>query len=561
MQLTGAEIVVECLKEQGVDTVFGYPGGAILYVYDALYKHSGEIRHILTSHEQGASHAADGYARATGKVGVCMATSGPGATNLVTGIATAYMDSVPVVAITANVGKSLLGRDSFQEVDIAGITMPVTKHNFIVKEVEMLAPVLRRAFHIARSGRPGPVLVDITKNVTGAKTEYERKEPEAVVRQTETIREEDLEKAAEMIQAAKRPFIFVGGGAVISGAAREIEELAHKIQAPVCDSLMGKGAFPGEDPLYTGMLGMHGTKASNFGVSHCDLLIAIGARFSDRVTGDTSRFATRAQILQIEIDPAEINKNVIVDHSIIGDVKSVLQELNPRVDEKEHPAWLAEVEALKNRYPLKYDGDRLTGPYVLQELYRITKGEALIVTEVGQNQMWAAQYYKYREPRTFLTSGGLGTMGYGLGASLGAKLGRPDKLVVNVAGDGCFRMNMNEIATAARYNIPVIQLVLNNHVLGMVRQWQTLFYGKRYSATVLNDQVDFVKLAEALGAVGMRVTKREEVAPALEKAIALGRPVVIDCVIDSDDKVFPMMPAGAPLEATFDADDMIKENK
>ncbi len=561
MQLTGAEIVIECLKEQGVDTVFGYPGGAILDVYDALYKHSGEIRHILTSHEQGASHAADGYARATGKVGVCMATSGPGATNLVTGIATAYMDSVPVVAITANVGKSLLGRDSFQEVDIAGITMPVTKHNFIVKEVEMLAPVLRRAFHIARSGRPGPVLVDITKNVTGAKTEYERKEPEAVVRQTETIREEDLEKAAAMIQAAKRPFIFVGGGAVISGASREIEELAHKIQAPVCDSLMGKGAFPGEDPLYTGMLGMHGTKASNFGVSHCDLLIAIGARFSDRVTGDTSRFATRAQILQIEIDPAEINKNVIVDHSIIGDVKSVLQELNPRVDEKEHPAWLAEVEALKNRYPLKYDGDRLTGPYVLQELYRITKGEALIVTEVGQNQMWAAQYYKYREPRTFLTSGGLGTMGYGLGASLGAKLGRPDKLVVNVAGDGCFRMNMNEIATAARYNIPVIQLVLNNHVLGMVRQWQTLFYGKRYSATVLNDQVDFVKLAEALGAVGMRVTKREEVAPALEKAIALGRPVVIDCVIDSDDKVFPMMPAGAPLEATFDADDMIKENK
>ena len=561
MQLTGAEIVIECLKEQGVDTVFGYPGGAILDVYDALYKHSGEIRHILTSHEQGASHAADGYARATGKVGVCMATSGPGATNLVTGIATAYMDSVPVVAITANVGKSLLGRDSFQEVDIAGITMPVTKHNFIVKEVEMLAPVLRRAFHIARSGRPGPVLVDITKNVTGAKTEYERKEPEAVVRQTETIRDEDLEKAAEMIQAAKRPFIFVGGGAVISGAAREIEELAHKIQAPVCDSLMGKGAFPGEDPLYTGMLGMHGTKASNFGVSHCDLLIAIGARFSDRVTGDTSRFATRAQILQIEIDPAEINKNVIVDHSIIGDVKSVLQELNPRVDEKEHPAWLAEVEALKNRYPLKYDGDRLTGPYVLQELYRITKGDALIVTEVGQNQMWAAQYYKYWEPRTFLTSGGLGTMGYGLGASLGAKLGRPDKLVVNVAGDGCFRMNMNEIATAARYNIPVIQLVLNNHVLGMVRQWQTLFYGKRYSATVLNDQVDFVKLAEALGAVGMRVTKREEVAPALEKAIALGRPVVIDCVIDSDDKVFPMMPAGAPLEATFDADDMIKENK
>ncbi|WP_330394672.1 biosynthetic-type acetolactate synthase large subunit [Lachnoclostridium sp. An131] len=561
MQLKGAEIVIECLKEQGVDTVFGYPGGAILDIYDALYKHSDEIRHILTSHEQGASHAADGYARATGKVGVCMATSGPGATNLVTGIATAYMDSVPVVAITANVGKSLLGRDSFQEVDIAGITMPITKHNFIVKDVEMLAPVLRRAFHIARSGRPGPVLVDITKNVTGAETEYERKEPEAIVRVADTIREEDIDRAVEMISQAKRPFIFVGGGASISDASREVSELAHKIQAPVCDSLMGKGAFPGEDPLYTGMLGMHGTKASNFGVVHCDLLITIGARFSERVTGDASRFAKKAKILQIDIDPAEINKNVIVDSSIIGDVKSVLQILNPKLPEKEHKSWLEEITALKNKYPLKYSEDRLTGPYVLQELYRITKGDALIVTEVGQNQMWAAQYYKYREPRTFLTSGGLGTMGYGLGASLGAKLGCPDKLVVNVAGDGCFRMNMNELATAARYNIPVIQLVLNNHVLGMVRQWQNLFYGRRYSATVLNDNVDFVKLAEALGAEGMRVTKREEVAPALEKAIALGRPVVIDCIIDNDDKVFPMMPAGAPLEDTFDADDLDEKKK
>ena len=561
MQLKGAEIVIECLKEQGVDTVFGYPGGAVLDIYDALYKHSDEIRHILTSHEQGASHAADGYARATGKVGVCMATSGPGATNLVTGIATAYMDSVPVVAITANVGKSLLGRDSFQEVDIAGITMPITKHNFIVKDVEMLAPVLRRAFHIARSGRPGPVLVDITKNVTGAETEYERKEPEAIVRVADTIREEDIDRAVEMISQAKRPFIFVGGGASISDASREVSELAHKIQAPVCDSLMGKGAFPGEDPLYTGMLGMHGTKASNFGVVHCDLLITIGARFSERVTGDASRFAKKAKILQIDIDPAEINKNVIVDSSIIGDVKSVLQILNPKLPEKEHKSWLEEITALKNKYPLKYSEDRLTGPYVLQELYRITKGDALIVTEVGQNQMWAAQYYKYREPRTFLTSGGLGTMGYGLGASLGAKLGCPDKLVVNVAGDGCFRMNMNELATAARYNIPVIQLVLNNHVLGMVRQWQNLFYGRRYSATVLDDNVDFVKLAEALGAEGMRVTKREEVAPALEKAIALGRPVVIDCIIDNDDKVFPMMPAGAPLEDTFDADDLDEKKK
>ena len=556
MQLTGAEIIIECLKEQGVDTVFGYPGGAILDVYDALYKHSGEIRHILTSHEQGASHAADGYARATGKVGVCLATSGPGATNLVTGIATAYMDSVPMVAITANVGKSLLGRDSFQEVDIAGITMPVTKHNFIVKDVEMLAPVLRRAFHIARSGRPGPVLVDITKNATGAVTEYEYKKPEPIVRVSETIREEDLEQAVQMISAAKRPFIFVGGGASISKASAEVTELAHKIGAPVCDSLMGKGVFSGEDPLYTGMLGMHGTKPSNFGVAHCDLLITIGARFSERVTGDTSRFAKKAKILQIDIDPAEINKNVVVDSSIIGDVRTVLQMMNPRLPQMEHKEWLAEINALKNKYPLKFDENHLTGPFVLQELYRITKGDALIVTEVGQNQMWAAQFYKYRKPGTFLTSGGLGTMGYGLGASLGAKLGCPDKLVVNVAGDGCFRMNMNEIATAVRYNIPIVQLVLNNHVLGMVRQWQTLFYGRRYSATVLEDQVDFVKLAEAMGAEGIRVTKCEEVAPALEKAISLGRPVVLDCIIDSDDKVFPMMPAGAPLEETFDADDL-----
>ncbi len=556
MQLTGAEIIIECLKEQGVDTVFGYPGGAILDVYDALYKHSGEIRHILTSHEQGASHAADGYARATGKVGVCLATSGPGATNLVTGIATAYMDSVPMVAITANVGKSLLGRDSFQEVDIAGITMPVTKHNFIVKDVEMLAPVLRRAFHIARSGRPGPVLVDITKNATGAVTEYEYKKPEPIVRVSETIREEDLEQAAQMISAAKRPFIFVGGGASISKASAEVTELAHKIGAPVCDSLMGKGVFSGEDPLYTGMLGMHGTKPSNFGVAHCDLLITIGARFSERVTGDTSRFAKKAKILQIDIDPAEINKNVVVDSSIIGDVRTVLQMLNPRLPQMEHKEWLAEINVLKNKYPLKFDENHLTGPFVLQELYRITKGDALIITEVGQNQMWAAQFYKYRKPGTFLTSGGLGTMGYGLGASLGAKLGCPDKLVVNVAGDGCFRMNMNEIATAVRYNIPIVQLVLNNHVLGMVRQWQTLFYGRRYSATVLEDQVDFVKLAEAMGAEGIRVTKCEEVAPALEKAISLGRPVVLDCIIDSDDKVFPMMPAGAPLEETFDADDL-----
>ncbi len=556
MELTGSQILVECLKEQGVDTVFGYPGGAILNVYDELYKHSDEIRHILTSHEQGASHAADGYARATGKVGVCLATSGPGATNLVTGIATAYMDSVPMVAITCNVGKGLLGRDSFQEVDISGITMPITKHNFIIKDAEALAPALRKAFDIARSGRPGPVLVDITKNATADKTDYEYKKPEEPKRVTDTIKDEDIEKALEMIQEAERPFIFVGGGSVISGASEMVNTFVHKVNAPVCDSLMGKGAFNGTDPLYTGMLGMHGTKASNFGVANCDLLITLGARFSDRVTGDTSRFAKKAKILQIDIDPAEINKNVLVSGSVIGDVKSVLEILNAKLPDMKHDAWVEEVEALKNQYPLKFDDDRLTGPYVVEELYRVTKGDAIITTEVGQNQMWAAQYYKYKAPRTFLTSGGLGTMGYGLGASIGAKIGCPEKTVVNVAGDGCFRMNMNEIATAARYQVPIIELVLNNHVLGMVRQWQTLYYGQRYSATVLNDQVDFVKLAEAMGAVGMRVTKKEEVAPALEKAIAMGRPVVLECVIDSDDKVFPMMSPGAPLEDTFDADDL-----
>ena len=556
MELTGAQILVECLKEQGVDTVFGYPGGAILNVYDELYKHSDEIRHILTSHEQGASHAADGYARATGKVGVCLATSGPGATNLVTGIATAYMDSVPMVAITCNVGKGLLGRDSFQEVDISGITMPITKHNFIIKDAEALAPALRKAFDIARSGRPGPVLVDITKNATADKTDYEYKKPEEPKRVTDTIKDEDIEKALEMIREAERPFIFVGGGSVISGASEMVNIFAHKVNAPVCDSLMGKGAFNGTDPLYTGMLGMHGTKASNFGVAHCDLLITLGARFSDRVTGDTSRFAKKAKILQIDIDPAEINKNVLVSGSVIGDVKSVLEVLNAKLPDMKHDAWVEEVEALKNKYLLKFDDDRLTGPYVVEELYRVTKGDAIITTEVGQNQMWAAQYYKYKGPRTFLTSGGLGTMGYGLGAGIGAKIGCPEKTVVNVAGDGCFRMNMNEIATAARYQVPIIELVLNNHVLGMVRQWQTLYYGQRYSATVLNDQVDFVKLAEAMGAVGMRVTKKEEVAPALEKAIAMGRPVVLECVIDSDDKVFPMMSPGAPLEDTFDADDL-----
>ena len=556
MLLNGAEIVIACLKEQGVDTVFGYPGGAILNIYDELYKHGKEITHILTSHEQGASHAADGYARATGKVGVCLATSGPGATNLVTGIATAYMDSVPIVAITANVGVPLLGKDSFQEIDIAGVTMPITKHNYIVKDVAKLADTIRDAFRIAAEGRPGPVLIDIPKDVTAATAEYEKQTPEPIERKTDYIREADLNSAVELINHCKRPFVLVGGGAVISDAAKELKEFVDKVHAPVGDSLMGKGAFDGRDERYTGMTGMHGTKCSNLGITKCDLLIAIGIRFSDRVVGNANRFAKNAKILHIDIDPAEINKNIMVDCSIQGDVREVLRRLNPLIEDHNHDEWLQEIHEMKEKYPLKYDHGQLTGPAVVEEIYKVTEGDAIIVTDVGQHQMWAAQYYKYKKPHTLLTSGGLGTMGYGLGAAIGAKMGRPEKTVINIAGDGCFRMNMNELATAARYNIPIIEVVINNHVLGMVRQWQTLFYDERYSATVLNDGVDFVKVAEALGAAGIRVSALAELRPALEKAIAMGRPVLIDCQIDQDDKVFPMVPAGAPIEEAFDQDDV-----
>ena len=558
MQLNGAEIVIECLKEQGVDTVFGYPGGAILNVYDELYKHRDEIRHILTSHEQGASHAADGYARATGKVGVCLATSGPGATNLVTGIATAYMDSIPIVAITCNVGVALLGKDSFQEIDITGITLPITKYNFIVKDVGELADTIRKAFRIAKSGRPGPVLIDIPKDVTSNVTEYEYKTPEQPARAEVQISQEELDSALSMIRNSERPVIFVGGGAVLSDASEELFEFVGKVDAPVTDTLMGKGAFPGTDPRYTGMLGMHGTKASNYSVSECDLLIVAGARFSDRVTGNTETFAKNARILQIDIDPAEMNKNIIITQGIEGDIKKVLELLNTNLDQQDHGEWLKKVEEYKEKYPLKYHPDGLTGPFIVEEIYRRTKGEALIVTEVGQHQMWAAQYYKYTKPHTLLTSGGLGTMGYGLGAALGAKTGCPDKTVINIAGDGCFRMNMNEIATAVRHNIPVIQVVVNNHVLGMVRQWQDLFYDERYSATVLRDAVDFVKLAEAMGAVGIRASSQQEFCDALERALTLNRPVVIDCQIDSDDKVWPMVAPGASISDAFDEEDMAR---
>ena len=559
MQLNGSQIVIECLKEQGVDTVFGYPGGAILNIYDELYRHQDEIRHILTSHEQGASHAADGYARATGKVGVCMATSGPGATNLVTGIATAYMDSVPMVAITCNVGISLLGKDSFQEIDIAGVAMPITKYSFIVKDVKDLAPTLRRAFSIACSGRPGPVLVDIVKSATSDVTEYTKENPVIEESSNDRLSEENVQKAIELIQTAKKPMIFVGGGAVISGAQEELKEFAKKVDAPVTDSLMGKGAFDGTDERYVGMLGMHGTKTANLSLMESDLLIVVGSRFSDRVAANPKTFAQNAKIIQIDIDEAEINKNVAVDISLIGDVRKVLTVLNQRLDSLSHTDWMQEVAERKVEVPLNYNHDVLTGPYIIEKLDEITNGEAIIATEVGQHQMWAAQYYKYKHPRTLLTSGGLGTMGYGLCAAIGAKTAYPDKVVVTIAGDGCVRMNMHEIATATRSNIPVIELVFNNHVLGMVRQWQTLFYGERYSHTVLNDKVDFVKLAEAMGAKAYRITKKEEVEPILKEAIALGEPVVIDCIIDSDDKVFPMVAPGKNLDDAFDEQDLLNQ--
>ncbi len=555
MEMNGSEIVIACLKEQGVDTVFGYPGGTILNIYDALYKHQDEIRHVLTSHEQGAAHAADGYARATGKVGVCMATSGPGATNLVTGIATAYMDSVPLVAITANVNLPALGKDSFQEIDIVGVTMPITKHGFIVKNINDLAPTIRKAFKIVKTGRPGPVLVDITKDVTAAVCDYEPvnpAEPDKVIR----FEDKDLTAVAEMLCKAKKPFIYVGGGAIISGASEEVAELAELLDAPVCDTLMGKGAFDGHSKRYTGMIGMHGTKASNLGVTECDLLVALGARFSDRVIGNPKKFAEGAKIVHIDVDAAEISKNICVDASLVGDLKTTLQKLNPLITKQNHDEWMKHIEELKAKYPLGYDDSKLTCPYIISEIDRITEGKAVITTDVGQHQMWAAQHYLYSKPRTFLSSGGLGTMGYGLGACIGAQVGRPDDICINIAGDGCFRMNMNELATASRYNLPIIQVVINNHVLGMVRQWQTLFYGKRYSQTVLNDAVDFCKVAEGLGCKAIKITKKEEVEPALKEAIDAKCPVLLECIIEEDDKVFPMVPAGKPLSEVFDEKDM-----
>ena len=556
MLLNGSQIVIECLKEQGVDTVFGYPGGTILNIYDELYKNREDINHILVSHEQGAAHAADGYARSTGKVGVCFATSGPGATNLVTGIATAYMDSVPLVAITANVAKSGLGKDSFQEIDIVGVTMPITKHNFIVKEIGDLADTLRKAFKIAKTGRPGPVLVDITKDVTANKIEFTNKEIAPVERISDTISDEDVDTAIEMIKASKKPFVLVGGGAVISEAHEELRKFVDLVDAPVCDTLMGKGAIEGTNPRYTGMIGMHGTKTSNFGVTESDLVIVVGARFSDRVTGNAKKFAVNANIIHIDVDPSEINKNVHADSSIIGDIKEVLTRVNAKLEQQKHDEWNAYIDEMKEQYPLTLDKSSLNGPSIIDALYNITNGDAIITTDVGQHQMWAAQFYQFKAPRQLITSGGLGTMGYGVGACIGSKMGNRDKVCVNIAGDGCFRMNMNEIATATRYNIPIIQIVINNRVLGMVRQWQTLFYGKRYSNTILDDEVDFVKVSEGLGAKAYRVTTLNEFEDALKDAIAMDIPCVIECQIEKDDKVFPMVPAGTAISEAFSEEDL-----
>ncbi|MDP4092379.1 MAG: biosynthetic-type acetolactate synthase large subunit [Bacillota bacterium] len=555
MKLNGSEILIECLKEQGVDIVFGFPGGQAIIIYDALYKASNDIRHILTSHEQGASHAADGYARATGKVGVCIATSGPGATNLVTGIATAYMDSVPMVAITGQVPTNLLGKDSFQEVDITGITMPITKHNYIVKDVTKLADIVREAFVIAREGRPGPVLIDICKDVTAAVTDFEHKPLKTPGKKPVDVTPEQMGEAIRVINESKKPVILSGGGVSIAGANKEVLEFSEKAEIPVATSLMGLGSFPGDHELYTGMVGMHGTRTSNLAVSESDLFIAIGARFSDRIISNVSRFAPKAKIMHIDIDPAEIGKNISVHYPMVGDIKEILGTITDSIDKKKDTDWKRKIIGWKEEFPLKYikDSNELKPQYIIERIYELTKGDAIITTEVGQNQIWAAQYYKYTKPRQFISSGGLGTMGYGLGACIGAQLGRPDKKVINIAGDGSFRMNLTEIATAVEYKVPIIVAILNNHVLGMVRQWQELFFGGRYSSTTIDRGTDFVALAEAFGAIGIKVTKPEEVDAAVTRALSSKDvPVVIDFEIDKDEKVFPIVPPGAPIYELID---------
>jgi len=558
-KLSGAQILLEVLREQGTEIIFGYPGGAVLPIYDALY--DCDIRHILTAHEQGATHAADGYARATGKVGVVIVTSGPGATNTVTGIATAYMDSIPLVVITGQVASPLIGRDSFQEVDITGITHPITKHNTIVRSIEQLPNVIRQAFLIARSGRPGPVLVDIPKDIQAAMMEYDsQSESDGVsidrIGKTDSFWTDNVQgiaMALQAIQNSKAPVIYAGGGVQISGAHQELLAFAEKIKAPVCLSLMGLGCFPGDHPLFLGMVGMHGTRYSNYAMSESDLVIAIGARFSDRVTSCVEHFAPHATILHIDIDEAELGKNITTQIPIHGDVKEILSILMQKLEEKPYSVWNEKIEHWKKVHPLRYQtGDALHPQYILERLYALTEGKAIITTEVGQNQIWAAQFYKYTQPRTFISSGGLGTMGYGLGAAIGAQLGRPDKQVINVAGDGSFKMNSTELATVAKYQIPLIQLVLNNHALGMVRQWQNLFYNKRYSSTTLGPDVDFIKLADAYDIPGTRIDHPFQVDEVLQKALLHKGPYLIECDIDKDVKVFPIVPPGAAIRDMID---------
>ncbi len=550
MLLTGAEIIMECLLEQKVDTVFGYPGGAVLNIYDALYRYGGKLRHIETSHEQNAAHAADGYARATGKTGVCIATSGPGATNLVTGIATAYMDSIPMVAITGNVNLGLLGLDSFQEVDITGITMPVTKHNFIVKDVSQLADTLRKAFRIAQEGRKGPVLVDIPKDITAQKCEFT---PLAQLPEPEPEHfpsDQSFERAMELIRKSERPFLYTGGGVIASEASEELAALAERLDAPVASSLMSQGAFDQSSPRYMGMLGMHGTKTAALGVKHCDLFLAVGTRFSDRVTCNADLFGTHFPIIQIDIDPAEFDKNVHVDVRLRGDAKQILSRLLEIAPQMDHADWMRDVESWNLNYPLmqRPAPDGVTPQEVLGTLGRLTDSEAILTTEVGQHQMWAAQFYTFRHPRQFLTSGGLGTMGFGLGAAMGAQLGRPDKRVINIAGDGSFHMNCSELSTLSKYNIPVIELIFNNTVLGMVRQWQKLFYENRFSQTDLEKKTDYEMLARAFGVKALTIREQADIEPVLKEALATDGPVLINCLINKDINVLPMVPAGASVE-------------
>lgn len=556
MLLNGSEILIQCLIEQGVDTIFGYPGGAVLNIYDALYKYRDDIRHVLTCHEQGASHAADGYARSTGKVGVCLATSGPGATNLVTGIATAYMDSIPMVAITGNVTRPLLGKDSFQEVDITGITLPITKHNFMVRDINELADIIREAFRIAQEGRPGPVLVDIPKDISGQKGAYIKQEPVKIKRKTEFITDKALDEVAKLINQSSKPFIYAGGGIIRADASEELMEFAEKIDSPTSTSLMCMGGFPVTHPLFTGMIGMHGTKASNLGAWECDLLIAIGSRFSDRVISSNSNLEG-AKIIHLDVDPAEINKNVKVDASVIGDVRETLRKLIPLVEKKNNNEWTEKIKGYKDSVKnLNSKKEELTPEFLFEKINDLTNGEAIITTEVGQHQMWASQFYKHMKPKRFVTSGGLGTMGFGLGAAIGSKVGNPDKLVINIAGDGSFAMNCNELATAYAQKAPVITIIVNNNALGMVRQWQNFFYEERYSHTSINRGTNFVKLVEAYGGKGYLVEKREELEPVLKEAINSSVPVVIDYRVHEDKKVFPMVAPGALINQIIYEEDV-----